>query len=116
MSNQDALFAAPKPKRPRPGGPIYQGVARQVRALFPSSDPDAQKHKKELAGWISLALAHARALDASEAPSVGRAQTSAELREALTYISDAMTAGDEFDAFIKELNASTPAPPPHAEV
>lgn len=116
MNDDGALFPAPKPRRPRAGGPIYQGVARQFRELFPKTDDDAQRQKRELSGWLSLALAHARALDESQLPSVGRAQTSSELREALAYIGEAVTAGDEFDKFIKELHENTPATTPHPAV
>lgn len=98
------------------GGPVYQGVARQIRAMFPKDDPEAKDRKAALSGWCSLALSHARAIDAAPMPSVGRAQTSSELREALAYLADAMSTGDGFDQFLRDLEevggggSGTPAP------
>ena len=108
-----ALF---DPDQSRPGGPVYQGVSAQFRSLFPSSDPDAPAKKAALKGWTSLALAHARALDGETRPTVGRAQTSSELRETLAYIAEATATGDTFDAFLEELKSATPAAAPHPEV
>ena len=109
----DSLFEEPKAT---PGGPVYQGVSAQFRALFPSSDPDAVARKAALKGWTSLALAHARAIDAEARPTVGRSQTSSELREALAYIADATATGDTFDTFLQELRDAPPAAAPHPEV
>jgi len=106
---QPALFGVAAP----PGGAVYQGVSAQFRAMFPKGDEDAQRRKVELTGWVRLALDHARALDSSPLVSVGRAQVSAELRETLTYIAEAATAGDGFDRFLEELNrdrATAPHP------
>ena len=113
---QDGLFPhKPTSARTTPGGPVYQGVAAQFRAMFPKDDPDAQTRKAELAGWMRLALAHARAIDAEARPTVGRAQTSSELRETLTAIAEAAGAGDAFDTFLKDLNAPD-TETPHAQV
>lgn len=109
----DALpISLPRQKAP-PGGPVYQGVSKQIRALFPSDDPDARARKDELAGWVSLALSHARAIDNDQRASVGRAQVSTELREALTYIAEALNAGDSFDAFLEELRSGSAVATPH---
>ncbi|MGL5929944.1 MAG: hypothetical protein ACRCY8_13500 [Dermatophilaceae bacterium] len=86
-----------------PPGPVYQGVAAQFRALFPKGDASAQQRKAELAGWLRLALAHARAIDATPGATVGRAQTSAELRETLNQISEAVGTQDAFDALSASL-------------
>src|SRR5690349_21021463 len=91
------------------GGAVYQGVARQLRAIFPKNDAVAMAKKKELGGWCSLALSHARAIDAAPMPSVGRAQTSSELREVLAYIGEAMSTGDAFDAWAEGLDRDYPA-------
>lgn len=100
--------------QPAAGGPVYQGVARQFRALFPKDDADAQRLKEELSGWRALALSHARAIDAAPMPSVGRAQTSSELREALAAIAGAMGGGDAWDDFLEGLKDDGRAAPSHA--
>lgn len=98
---QDALFTTPK----GPAGPVYQGVAAQLRELFPKDDTTAQAKKRALAGWTRLALSHARAIDADPRPSHGRALVSAELRAALEFIGDATSATDAFDDFLAGLRA-----------
>jgi hypothetical protein len=96
---------------PAAGGAIYQGVARQFRAMFPKDDPDAQRMKENLRGWTALALSHARALDHVAGATVGRAQTSTELRETLAYIAEAMVSGDAFDDFLEDLRNDTATAP-----
>ncbi|MGL5851647.1 MAG: hypothetical protein ACRCZD_12785 [Phycicoccus sp.] len=86
-----------------PPGPVYQGVAAQFRALFPKGDTAAQERKAELMGWVRLALAHARAIDATHGATVGRAQTSAELRETLAQIADAVGTHDAFAELERQL-------------
>lgn len=113
MSGPDALFDLPDPKA---GGPVYQGVSAQFRAMFPRNDPDAQASKATLSGWIRLALAHARAIDADQRPSQGRAMTSAELRETLTFIREATSSGDGFDEFLEELRRNDGPTAPHPQV
>lgn len=107
---QGALFRSPVPGN----GPVYQGVAAQFRALFPATDPEAKARKAALKGWTSLALSHARAIDADPRPTVGRAQVSTELREALTYIAMATATGDVFDQFLEDLRGM-PAAPSHPQ-
>lgn len=85
-----------------------------MRELFPKDDAAAQAKKRQLKGWISLALAHARTLDSAHGASVGRAQTSAELREVLTAIGDAVATGDQFEEFLEELRTNGGAAPAHA--
>lgn len=116
---QDALFSDPR----QPAGPVYQGVAAQFRQLFPAKDEAAQARKQELKGWLSLALSHARAIDRDPRASVGRAQVSAELRETMAAIAEAMSTGDKFDDFLNGLRdlgrndafASGATPPDPAE-
>jgi len=110
---QPALF--PVPDAPA-GGAVYQGTTGQFAAMFPRGDPDAQARKRELKGWVRLALSHARALDASPLVSVGRAQVSAEWREVMTYIAEAAGPGDAFERLLEEVGRSDHPPAPHGPV
>lgn len=59
---QDQLpIQVPGTKAAQRGGPVYQGVCKQLRALFPKDDVDAQARAARLAGTI----AQARSLSAS---------------------------------------------------
>lgn len=113
--HDDALFDEPRRQAP-PGGPVYQGVAAQFRELFPKDDEAAQQRKRELAGWLKLALSHARAIDNEPRPTVGRAQTSSELRETLAAVAEALSAGDAFNDFLEELRHGSDPAAPHPEV
>ena len=62
---QGALFdpAGTRSTKDGTAGPIYQGVCKQLRALFPSDDPDAQERKKLLAGTLAQARSLAASID-----------------------------------------------------
>jgi len=106
-----ALFEVSAPSRK--AGPVYQGVAAAFRSLFPKHDEAAQERKRELAGHIRLALDHAHALDRDPRATVGRAQTSAELRETLATIRELAATGDAFAQLLEVLN-NVDAPPAHS--
>ena len=62
---QGALFdpAGTRSTKDGKAGPIYQGVCKQLRALFPSDDADAQERKKLLAGTLAQARSLAASID-----------------------------------------------------
>lgn len=60
-----ALFDAPATKGKTTGGPVYQGVNRQIRALFPDSSAPAYL---ERAGIVAAARSLAASIDRAAAP------------------------------------------------
>jgi len=59
-SKQERLF---DPESPTGVGPVYQGVCKQIRVLFPTGDTDAQARKDSLSGTIAQARSLAASID-----------------------------------------------------
>jgi hypothetical protein len=61
---QDQLpIQVPGTKAAQRGGPVYQGVGKQIRALFPKDDEEAASRKVRLAGTIAQAMSLAASID-----------------------------------------------------
>lgn len=107
--DEDALFPDPAAPRKR-GGPVYQGVARQIRHLFPKDDQDAQARREQLAGTVSQALSLAASIDrvsghdgSTQANGVPLAAMHAQLDAILDRLAGTGTT-DAFQELLNELN------------
>lgn len=109
MSDDAGLFPAPKKKRSF--GPVYQGVAKQIRTLTESEqlDPD------QFAGTIAAARALGSSIDRasghpdylSQASGMQLAALHSELRELLAVLSPETAASDPFQELLDKMNNET---------
>jgi hypothetical protein len=92
-------------------GPIYQGVCKQIRHLFPKDDADAQARKDRLAGTIAQARSLAASLDrvsghssAYQAAGMQLAAMHERLDELLRELAPD-DGKDAFEVWLEQLNA-----------
>jgi uncharacterized membrane protein YccC len=90
-------------------GPIYQGVCKQLRALFPPGDAEAQKRKNLNAGTIAQARSLAASIDrvsghgsAYQAAGMQLSAMHQELDELLLRLAPA-DGKDAFDQWLEQL-------------
>lgn len=101
---QPALFEESPQER---GGPIYQGVCKQIRVLFPTSDPDAQTRKDSLAGTIAQARSLAASIDRVSGHGGGPQANGvplATMHERLDALLERLAGTGETDPFQELLN------------
>lgn len=123
-TNDDGLFAAPKPKRTF--GPVYTGVTKQIRALIADGTIDKKLHAGTIAQARSLASSIDRDSGHGDRPGQHRTQANgvplAALHQQLDALIERMTAGsvsDPFADFLASLDEGMPdgaATAPHPEV
>ncbi len=107
---QESLFGEPKRKVSR--GPVYQGVAKQIRALI----ADGALDKETMAGTIAQARSLAHTIDLKSGlgdtePEYGAsvAAMHKQLDELLVRLSGDDIASDPFDDLLEDLKATQSA-------
>lgn len=98
----------PEPRHRSTFGPIYQGVAKQIRTLVKAETIDKDEH----AGTIAQARSLAASIDRvsghtnpkSQASGMQLAAMHSELRELLERLSPDTDAGDPFQQLLDEMS------------
>jgi hypothetical protein len=111
----DALFPPPRASASR--GPIYQGVCKQIRTLFPPDADDTKARKARYAGTIAQCRELARNLDTASGHGTGKPWSGtaiAQLHGQLDLLLERLAGEedtDEWDRFAEELSRGSAARP-----
>jgi len=103
-SKQERLF---DPESPTGVGPVYQGVCKQIRVLFPTGDTDAQARKDSLSGTIAQARSLAASIDRVSGHGGGPQANGvplATMHERLDALLERLAGTGETDPFQELLN------------